>query len=221
MNNQEAHIFHLMNVLKEESQCLDKQVVCIITDKRYSILSYGVNFVDECNQKCDDKENRICNVRHAEAMAIDNLRSGYMPAVVHYAFVNLFPCVSCQELFKSTGIKEIIVAGPRHKGQIFKNIRLESDLYKSLLLENGKEKQLSVIQGELAELITMISDYFYRPNKKIPIKEMVDEIIDVELMLMQLKMICWKGDPLFYNLLRHIRASKHITLLDKIVKRLL
>ena len=220
MNHREAHIFHLMNLLKEESQCLDKQVVCIITDNRYNILSYGVNKVIACDQQCDDKVNRRCETAHAEVVAGDHLRNGYF-CLVHFAFVNLFPCAPCQEMLESIGVKEIIVAGPRHKEQVFKNIRLESDLYKSLLLENGKEKQLSVIQGELAELITIISDYFYRPLKKVPVEEMVDEIVDVELMLMQLKMICWKGDSQFYNLLRNIRGLKHVALLDKIVKRML
>jgi len=41
--NKETYIFHLMNILKEESKCIDKQVVCIITDPHYNVLSYGVN----------------------------------------------------------------------------------------------------------------------------------------------------------------------------------
>ena len=220
MNHREAYIFHLMNVLKEESQCLDKQVVCIITDKQYRILSYGVNEIVACDQQCHDKVNRRCETVHAEIIAVSHLKTCYMP-IMHYAFVNLFPCVPCQEILRSKGAKEIVVAGPKHKEQVVDNIRLESDLYKSLLLENGKEKQLSVAQGELAELITMISDYFHRPDKNITMGAMIDEIVDAELMLMQLKTICWKEDPQFYNLLRNIRGFKHTNLLERIVKRLL
>ena len=218
MNRQEAYIFHLMNTLKEESECIDKQVVCVITDKSYRILSYGVNTILACDQQCHDKENRRCETAHAENMAIANLND--FKGRAHYAFINLFPCVSCQNILTEF-VKEIVVAGPKHKEQVVKNIRLEGDLYKNLLLENGRDKQLSVAQGELAELITCISDYFYRKDKNIPIEELLDEIIDVELMLMQLKTICWKEVPYSYNTLRRIRGDKHIKLLDWITKKML
>ena len=218
MNNKEAYIFHLMNILKEESKCLDKQVVCILTDQDFHILSYGVNTVIACDKNCHDKENRICHTMHAEIMAIDNCHDKWK---TYYAFVNLFPCAPCQKALDNYGVMEIVVAGPRHKEQVFANIRLESDLYKDLLLENGEAKQLSVAQGELAELITAVSDFFYRDEKHIKTADIADEIVDVELMLMQIKTICWKKDPEFYNLLRELRAMKHRTLIDKIVKRLL
>lgn len=216
MNRQEAYIFYLMNVLKEESECIDKQVVCVLTDQYYRILSCGVNKVLACDQQCDDKENRRCETIHAEIEALDKCRN---KQTIYYAYVNLFPCIPCQNEL-AIFVKEIVVAGPKHKGQVFKNIRLEGDLYKNLLLESGRDKQLSVAQGELAELITCISDYFYRPDKNIPIEELLDEIVDVELMLMQLKTICWKENEHSYNILRRIRGDKHIKLLDWTTKML-
>jgi len=216
MNYQEAHIFHLMNLYKEQSWCLDKQVVCILTDKDYNILSYGINEIIACDQQCHDKENRRCETVHAEIVALQKTSQ-----IAHYAFVNLFPCAPCQTRLRQEGIQEIIVAGPKHKKQVVDIIRLESDLYKDILLDNGQEKQLSVAQGELAELITAISDFFYRPEKKIPMEELLDEVADVELMLMQIKTICWKNDPSAYNQLRNIRGAKHIALIDRVVKRML
>lgn len=217
MNISEAHIFHLMNILKEESGCLDKQVVCVLTDDNYRILSYGVNTIVHCDKNCHDKENRTCETIHAEIMALNKC---VHKDLIHYAFINLFPCVPCQEALGKFA-HEIIVAGPRHKEQVFSNIRLESDLYKNLLLYDGEAKQLSVAQGELAELITCISDFFYRPDKNIPIEELLDEIVDVELMLMQIKSICWHKDPEAYNKLRFIRGDKHLSLSDKVVKLML
>jgi len=217
VNRPEAYIFHLMNLLKEESECIDKQVVCILTDQLYRILSYSTNKIIACDRQCHDKENRRCETIHAEIEALDKCRNR---DALYYAFVNLFPCAPCQIALEQY-VEEIIVAGPKHKDQVFKNIRLEGDLYKNLLLDNGKNKQLSVAQGELAELITTISDFFYRDDKDIPMEKLLDEIVDVELMLMQLKTICWKTDPYAYNELRRIRSNKHIHLLDWIVKRML
>jgi len=174
----------------------------------------------DCDQNCHDKENRVCLTEHAEIIAIRKLSTTPLPTHC-YAFVNLFPCAPCQKALKKINIQEIVVAGPKHKEQVVDNIRLEADLYKNLLLENGIEKQLSVAQGELAELITAVSDYFYREDKHEPIENLLDEIIDVELMLMQLKMICWKKDPHTYNKLRLIRSDKHVELNDRIVKKML
>ena len=42
----------------------------------------------------------------------------------------------------------------------------ERSLSDKLLNHNGMEKQLSVVQGELCELVTAISDFFWRPDKK-------------------------------------------------------
>ncbi|KKK65668.1 hypothetical protein LCGC14_2971820 [marine sediment metagenome] len=62
----ELHFANYLNRLKEQSQCLDKQVACIVVDELDRIVSHGINEIVECDKKCHDKENRICVFRHAE-----------------------------------------------------------------------------------------------------------------------------------------------------------
>ncbi|KKN61487.1 hypothetical protein LCGC14_0521420 [marine sediment metagenome] len=208
MNFNEYEIMHLLNKLKEKSNCLDKQVACIITDSLCNILSVGINRVLNCDKDCYNKEKRICVTTHAEIEACNHLTSldhGFAKT----AYLNLFPCVPCQRILKNW-VKEIVVFGPKHKEQEFKNIRLERNLYFDLLDKNKQAKQLSVAQGELCELVTAISDYFYRPEKNMNEHDFVDEIIDAELMLDQIKLICWQQNTNFYNILRDIRNKKYM-----------
>ena len=207
MNIQEYNIMHLLNKLKEQSVCIDKQVACIITNSNYDILSTGVNKIVKCNKNCHDKEHRICKTVHAEVIACHNMNTLHRIKTCT-AYVNLFPCVPCQQTLKNW-VGEIVVFGPKHKDQKFANIRLEQNLYADLLNSNKQAKQLSVAQGELCELVTAISDYFYRPEKKMKIDDIVDEIIDAELMLDQIKLICWNKDPKFFNVLRTCREMKY------------
>jgi len=210
MNQAEMLIQHYLNQLKELSRCIDKQVVCVITDKDYRILSTGINQIIACDQNCDDKINRRCETVHAESVAVCNLNKYNLRA--KKAYLNLFPCVACQESLAQY-VEEIIVFGPKHKDQVFENIRLEDDFYTTLLNNNGTNKQLSVVQGELCELVTTISDFFYRGDKDIPMEELLDEIVDAELMIDQLKLICWKEDHQIYNSLKTIRAQKYLKVL--------
>lgn len=203
----EQGIMHLLNKLKEQSQCIDKQVACIITNKYGSIISVGVNQIIDCDKNCHDKENRICETVHAEIVTCDHMTPlDHTQATT--AYLNLFPCVPCQKVL-ANWVEEIVVFGKQHKNQWFKNIRLEQNLYQNMLEHNGPDKQLSVAQGELAELITAISDYFYRPDKKIKITDFLDEILDAEFMLDQIKLITWLKEPEAYNLLRELRNDKY------------
>lgn len=207
MNIQEYNIMHLLNRLKEQSTCLDKQVACIIVDSNYNILSTGINTIITCDENCHDKKERICSTIHAEIIACTNMNT-LNRIKARTAYINLFPCIPCQHTLKNW-VHEIVVFGPKHKEQEFKNIRLERNLYADLLESNKQAKQLSVAQGELCELVTAISDYFYRPEKNMKVATIVDEIIDAELMLDQIKLICWKGKPEFYNLLKDAREMKY------------
>ncbi len=213
MNKDYMYMYKLLNDLKQHSKCIDKQVACILTNSKYQIISMGVNTILECNKDCHNKENRICCVRHAEISAIYCLDKYTRP---YYAFINLFPCAPCQKALKGAGIKKIISFTPKHKEQVFKNIEIARNISTELLNNNGQEKQLSVAQGELCELVTSISDYFYRHDKKMDIKEILDEIVDVELMLNQIKNILWLKDPETYNKLREIQKDKYFNLLDVI-----
>lgn len=106
--------YDIMIALAATSRCIDKQVACIIIDQRFNILSVGVNNVIECDLNCDDKENRLCNVRHAEDMAFSHLRqTGVKP---WRAYINLFPCMPCQRLLFYPGqVQEIVAFGRVHK----------------------------------------------------------------------------------------------------------
>ncbi len=216
MNIQEYNIMHLLNKLKEQSSCIDKQVACIITDANFNILSMGVNKIIECDKDCHDKENRICETIHAEIVACCNMNT-LNRIQARTAYTNLFPCVYCQRTLKNW-VGEIVVFGPKHKEQEFKNIRLERNLYADLLSSNKQAKQLSVVQGELCELVTAISDYFYRPEKYMSTQDIVDEIIDAELMLDQIKRICWNRDLELYNRWKQCRDFKYTEIQERLNK---
>jgi deoxycytidylate deaminase len=207
-------IYRRLEQLKHQSHCIDKQVACIITDSEYNIISTGVNRIIKCDKNCDDKENRICNTEHAEVMACKYIdRTKYRN---RYAFINLFPCAPCQETLAEYGVRKIISFTPKHKDQVFEEIEIAPNISEMLLDHNSMDKQLSVAQGELCELVTSISDYFYRPEKEIKIEEILDEIVDVELMLMQLKKILWYDDNEVYNKLRDLQKGKYSSIIEKI-----
>ncbi|MEJ2248056.1 MAG: hypothetical protein P8Y70_00165 [Candidatus Lokiarchaeota archaeon] len=213
MNEHYMEIYNLLEQYKQQSKCVDKQVACILTDEFGNILSYGINEILTCNKNCNDKENRICNVIHAEVNACLRL-SDENKDIKKYAFINLFPCKACQEFMTTFyNVTKIISFSPKHKEQVFKNIEIVKNISDELLKQNGEYKQLSIAQGELCELVTTISDFFYRQAvKNIPIENILDEIVDVELMLCQLKKILWKIDKEVYNRLTKVRNDKYLKL---------
>lgn len=219
MNKKYIHIYTILEQLKQQSECIDKQVACIITNKEYNILGYGINEIMKCNKNCHDKENRLCNVLHAEVVAISQMDDYILKNDAYYAFINLFPCVNCQLILAKTNIKKIICFNTQHKKQVFEDIEIVENLGDELLIANGEEKQLFVIIGELGELITEICDYFndrvFKKKNKC-IEKVIDEIIDVELMIGQLKRIIFHKDNEFYNKLRKMRIEKHLKLHDKL-----
>lgn len=113
LNEHDVEMFVTLNNLKHLSRCIDKQVVCIITDEDYNVLSVGINTLEACDQNCDDKEHRLCVVRHAEVVAVDNL-STLNRQRARRAYVSLFPCAPCQD-FLSPLVDEIVTFGMAHK----------------------------------------------------------------------------------------------------------
>lgn len=214
-------MYTLLHILKEESQCIDKQVACIIADDQGTVRSYGVNTIIVCNKNCHDKKNRICEVIHAEIKAIEHLcYTGEMIDTPLTAYLSLFPCVPCQKALTSY-VNEIRVFGPKHKGQVFDNIVLMPDYGQELIAYNGKEKQLSIVQGELSELISAIGEYLYRPEKNVDTWEVMKEIVDVELQLHLLKWILWSDNHESFNELRETRYNKLYNVFDKLKSGLL
>jgi deoxycytidylate deaminase len=209
--------FYQLERLKEQSACIDKQVACVIVDSTGSIIASGVNTIIKCDKNCHDKEHRTCEVIHAEVMAVRSL-SSQSAGERNTAYCSLFPCRSCQEtlLSKENKIDEIVAFGMIHKDWIAGDkLTVFHHLPYTLLKHNGEEKQRSIAQGELAELITAISDTFSRDDKERGVEDLADEIYDAELQIELLKTMAHNAYPETYNILRKIRADKTMALLKK------
>lgn len=215
--------FHLEK-LKEQSKCIDKQVACIIADTRGNILAQGVNTVIECDKNCHDKVNRTCKVRHAEVSALVSLRAAddeEEHGEIRYgkrgrtAYVSLFPCKACQESILPF-VDEIVTFGMIHKDWVSGDrLTVFPHLSYMLMNHNGREIQRTIASGELAELITAISDVFARDDKDKNIRDFMDEIYDAEIQLNMLKIMAHEKNPEAFNALREIRAEKTRALMTK------
>ena len=96
---------------------------------------------------------------------------------------------------------------------------LTNELSTKLLNVNGKRTQLYVIIGELAELITAITDYSSKRGilpKSKNIDLVLDEIIDVELQLILLKKILCTDDINVLHKLDILGKIKYEGLLKKL-----
>lgn len=96
------------------SECIDRKVGCVLTDDENRICGKGFNHVINCNQNCNDKLKRVCNVRHAEISALHDAKArGVVPK---HAYVTLFPCLPCRRALEDAGVTDIYVHGFVHKG---------------------------------------------------------------------------------------------------------
>lgn len=95
-----------------DSVCIDRKVGCFLICEEGNLTS--CNEVIRCNKQCDDKENRICEVTHAEVAALRKAEEkGWTPIT---AYVTLYPCFPCMQALTAAGVKEIVVFGFSHKG---------------------------------------------------------------------------------------------------------
>jgi deoxycytidylate deaminase len=176
--------YGLIQELRLLSICEDKKVSCIITNEFDSILSIGINTTKhkECTLSTGEC---TCEAVHAEVNALRKLASWSIP---YACYISLGPCEECQRALYLAGIKEVYVYNKQHKPTI-NHLELCTEflgIAEGLIGNNGREKQLAVIQGELAELITAISDTFYRGDKaeySKALDNLLDEIVDVKLQL--------------------------------------
>jgi thymidylate synthase/deoxycytidylate deaminase len=97
------------------SECIDRQVGCILVDYREEMYE-GINTIINCNQQCDDKENRVCETVHAEINAINRWKERGNGSKLVKAYVTLYPCLPCMEALRLAEVEEIIVMGFSHKG---------------------------------------------------------------------------------------------------------
>lgn len=218
INGHDIEMFYQLERIKAQSRCIDKQVACIIADKDYNIIATGVNTIVKCDKNCHDKENRTCEVVHAERMAVRALSDHQCDLLNHVpggrAYVSLFPCKACQELI-APFVDEIVTFGMIHKDWVSGD-KLTVFPHMSYMLKkyNGDEKQRFIAMGELAELITAVSDFFAREDKKSA-RELLDEIFDAETQIEILKILVHEAYPEAYNVLREIRDEKSRVLMGK------
>lgn len=168
LTKEDILMFTVMNGMKKLSKCIDKQVVCLIVDEDYNILSVGINTIEACDKNCHDKENRLCVVRHAEQVAVDNL-STLNKQRARKAYVSLFPCVQCQ-LTLEPYVDEIVTFGMIHKQWIsnkvivfphitYKLLECGENVNVSKLLKKAEEKELNsqVINEIITDIVEVSS----------------------------------------------------------------
>ena len=78
------------------------------------------------------------------------------------------------------------------------------NLYKQLIEKYGKEHQMRIAQEELSELIQAISKYI-RGQK---IHNLAEEIVDVEIVLEQLKLMVSKPELAYWRNIKHENIKK-------------
>lgn len=192
--NLEYRMLQICQSVAALSTCSHKQVGAVIASGDF-IKGVGYNRVLSCN----DKHDKTCNVQHAEMMALDQSRHTYGSS----CFVNLFPCPACQEALALAGIKAIFVFGergtkPEHPTWKDMSIYVLPPLPSLLLTFNGERNQHQVVQGELAELITAISNYDARSDraesKEDQLADLLGEMVDVQLQL-QILALSLGGGP--------------------------
>lgn len=216
IEERDIEAFYQLERLKATSKCIDKQVACIMFNKEGAIVAEGVNTVLACDKNCHDKVNRLCNVRHAEVTALRSLSVGMRNLGGITAYVSLFPCRACQEAILPF-VDEIVTFGMIHKDWVSGDkLTVFSHLSYMLMKYNGPQKQRFVAMGELAELITSVSDFFSRGEEgKADAEEVLDEIFDAETQIEIIKTMVHEKFPEAYNTMRAIRTTKTMKLMKR------
>ena len=106
----------MATVMAERSTCMDKQVGCIIINKKNEIIATGYNGAPRGFEHCCDlgrctKEETgnplKCLAAHAEENALLQCR---VPEQIHTVYVTLSPCVACTRLLMNTACERIVFA---------------------------------------------------------------------------------------------------------------
>jgi len=170
LTKEDLMMFVTMNGMKKLSKCIDKQVVCLIVDEGYNILSVGINTIEACDQNCADKDNRLCVVRHAEQVAVDNLAALNIQRA-RRAYVSLFPCVSCQ-LSLDPFVDEIVAFGMVHKQWVSDKLVVFPHISYKLLEASKNSKDVDII----AQLHKTAKDKGFSRQAILEVLSDIDEI---------------------------------------------
>lgn len=180
LDEEQTVIYELLETIRRFSPCKDKQVAAISTDEMGKLLSVNYNMPTGSCDMCNSKEHpKHCAV-HAEA--------GLLLQKNCCVYITTFPCADCQMLLWSVGVGRVYVFGNQHKEDTgLLDITLLPDVASTLVAFNGLEKQLTVVMGELAELITAIADSSRKDTKDN--RDLWGEVVDVELQLKCLRRV--------------------------------
>jgi len=167
----EVAVYELLETARTFSTCEDKQVAALCANGT-DILSVAWNKPNHlCKMNCDAVD-KVC-ATHAEIVLTVTAGST--------VYLSLFPCVPCQMSLFSRGVKYIYVFGEQHKDDCgLLQITLLPNMAKVLTDFNGKDHQLSVIMGEMAELTVELCN---SQRKDTRTTNITDELIDVELQM--------------------------------------
>lgn len=160
----DMQMYFILQQMKMQSKCIDKQVACVLLDADFNIVSQGINEIIICDQNCHNKRDRVCKVIHAEIMAFKNLSE---KIEAEYAYINLFPCAQCQLTLESLHLKEIVVFGIKHKEQVLDNIRLipNMDCHFTCTYSDEESAIVELIEQELK--MSCLLDMMWRENPNI------------------------------------------------------
>lgn len=189
-SEEEYAYYMLAKGISRLSSCIDKQVGAVCVNA--GTVTLGYNKITTCNNLC----NKTCKATHAEIDVLRGVSFVYSTAVL---YLNLFPCENCQKEAWLRGIRKIVVFGEQGNKKVieeFENtsaiIELLPPLPKLLVNMNGSDLQMKIVQGELAELITAISNFSRvdrAESKEQLTQEVIGEITDVKLQLETLEHI--------------------------------
>lgn len=196
INEKDVEMFHILMQLKEQSKCVDKQVSCIIVDQDYNIVSQGVNTIIDCNKDCHNKRERVCDVTHAEVVAANNLH--YLSSHLK-AYVSLCPCIACQQEL-TIRVNEIVYFGMTHRDidpVIEHKITRFPHLNYEIFSDTNANDFIREIKNRLDNLKESIE---YGKEKYV-----IDQIIETEIEIEQLKLWLNEGNSEFHNDLRNRR----------------
>ena len=178
LTQEQCNIYELLESLRRLSPCKDKQVAGIATDALGRVMNISYNKPTPACNLCDTSV-------HPEGCAVHAER-GLLLIPGCTVYLTTFPCPDCQTHLWSAGVETVYVYGKQHKQDTgLLNIILLPNIADILVGYNGKEKQKTVIMGELAELVTAIADDSRKDTKDN--RDILDELIDVELQLQCLR----------------------------------
>jgi len=206
----QIEIFYFLNSLKELSECSDKQVACIITDKNDNILSVGINKVRLCEKdKCLGNDNtKLCTAIHAEKNALNNLdlinHTRYSKA-----YISLCPCNDCQ-LLLSKSVDEIIYFGETHKeiNNEIKDIIYNIDIsfyYNNIIESSDKIMSIATLLFETVKNNTIKSKLNLND---LTIKNVIKILVELECYTNTIKNILNRDNPKL-ELNKRIRHEKN------------